>query len=119
MNDGELRNVERDLGRLIGLVEAQGREIRVLREEGNRREAAFVAAMSEHDQRDDDRFGAVGRELGLINQALALEKQRSTDEQSEETRRHSWKTALLTGACSIGAGGISVLLTLLLTKGHP
>lgn len=118
MNDGELRNLEREVGRLVGALEGVGREIRVLREDGARREETYLKALAEHDQRDDTRFAGVDRELAQLSRNMALRDQRDSDNAVTGQHWHNWQIALLGAASVVAAGLISAVATAHLMGTH-
>lgn len=122
MNDGELRNVERELGRLVGLMEGFGREMRTMREDGARREASFLAAIADHDKRDDERFAANGREHETMSRTLTLLEEHDTKEHSAEAvsgqRWHNWQLTLLSSLAVIAAALVSAVATARLIGTH-
>ena len=118
MNDGELRIVERELGRLTGVIEGIGREIKVLREDRQH----FMQAIADHDKRDDARFAGTNRELELTNRTLALIEQRHVDEQSadaiDDERWHNWQITLLIALATLAGPLITAFITVKLMGVH-
>lgn len=114
MDNGDLRNLERELGRLVGLMEGFGREMRTMREDSARREANFIAAVAEHDKRDDERFAANGREHETMNRALVLLQQHDAQDDTSGLKWHNWRLAIfgligLVASAVIGAATAHII----------
>lgn len=97
------------LGELTGEVRRMAADLGVVRAEGHAREAAILGRIEQHDQRDDDRFVAVGARLLTIERKLGVYDTEAEAEARAEDRHHDRRnlihTAIIAAIAAL-AGGI-------------
>lgn len=102
--------IEFRLGQLTGEMGRMADEVRAVRAEGHTREDNILRRIEQHDERDDDRFQAMGARLVTIERTLGVDAVRTEEQNKALERRHDRRNLMHSGMIGGGAAIIGALI---------